>query len=70
MCAHMCQREEGCGHIVDCVYDSVFGLRVCLRLGCSGEHLGVVWEGLWTPPYQVPPALGLTMPSCLGESGA
>lgn len=70
----MCQREEGAevhflavSMTVDPDPGGTPGLAVLVR-----RFLWVLWEGIWTPPSQVPPALaalGPAIPSCLGESG-
>lgn len=57
------------GTFHNCVYNSVCRSSVHPKLDCFGEHLGVLWEGIWTPASQVPPALGPAIPSCLAESG-
>lgn len=57
------------GSFLDCVCDSVSRYSTFPRLGCFGEHLWVLWEGIWPPPSQVPPVLGPAIPCCLGDLG-
>lgn len=72
-------------HICFCIYASGAGRGTGLFLtasvivypgiGCAPglavlmHTFGELWKGIWTPPSQIPSALGSAIPSCLGGSG-